>query len=87
MACGSFDTTLKFVRVLDADRGGMVEFEFAIGEPDIFVEMIMPRGAFDEFCRANAVTFITENREPGGRDRSPGEWMPRDATRQRFRTP
>ena len=82
MAGAVFDTKLKFVRVLDADRGGMVEFEFAIGEPDLFVEMVMPKAAFDEFCNANAVTFINEARAAGDLD-----WNLRDATHQRFRTP
>jgi phenol hydroxylase P0 protein len=87
MTGAGFDTKLKFVRILDADRGGMVEFEFAVGEPDFFVEMLMPKPAFDEFCRANSVTFITETRAPEDFDRSPARWMPRDATQQRFRKP
>ena len=38
-----------FVRIRQT-RGRFVEFEFAIGSPDIAVELIMPREMFDEFC-------------------------------------
>jgi phenol hydroxylase P0 protein len=55
-----FDVTRKFVRVTELRSDGFVEFEFAIGEPELFVEMILPPAAFDEFCAMNAVTFINE---------------------------
>jgi len=79
MTGSHFDTNKKFVRVLETNRAGMVEFEFAIGEPELFVELIMPEPAFEEFCRTNAVTFITG--EHGSTDM---DWRLRDATRQRL---
>ena len=51
-----FDVTRRFVRIIEERQGDMVEFEFAIGEPAIFVELIMPRKQFDEFCREQGVT-------------------------------
>ena len=34
----------------------MVEFEFAVGEPGLYVEMVvMPRQQFEEFCATQAV--------------------------------
>lgn len=51
----SFDVRRRFVRIVDERVGDMIEFEFAIGEPELFVEMVMPRQQFDEFCRAQGV--------------------------------
>lgn len=50
----------KFVRVRRRRDNGLVEFDFAIGTPEVFVELIMPDAAFDEFCRANAVVDLTD---------------------------
>lgn len=55
-----FDTTHKFVRVIEARQGDLIEFEFAIGEPELFVELIMPAHAFVEFCEANRVTVLDQ---------------------------
>ena len=88
MATAKFDTNHKFVRVLDTRPNGMIEFEFAIGEPEVFVELIMPRPAFEEFCTANAVTFLTGPHPTGSdaeADGSDFEWTLREATHQRFR--
>jgi len=49
----------KFIRIRNERPNGLVEFDFAIGAPEIFVELLMPRGAFDEFCAVNNVTDIT----------------------------
>ena len=46
----AFDPSRRYVRILQARADGMVEFEFAVGEPHLFVEMIMPRAQFEEFC-------------------------------------
>lgn len=55
-----FNTTHKFVRVIKAGEGGLIEFEFAIGEPELFVELILPASAFVEFCEANQVTVLDQ---------------------------
>ena len=54
----AFDTTATYVRVTGQRPDGFVEFDFAIGEPEIFVELILPPGAFAEFCEANTVTVL-----------------------------
>lgn len=88
MATAKFDTNQKFVRVLETRPNGMVEFEFAIGEPEIFVELIMPKAAFEEFCKSNAVTFLDlphpHAADPEA-DGSDFDWTLREATHQRFR--
>lgn len=49
----------KFIRVRNRRANGLVQFDFAIGAPEIFVELLMPQAAFDEFCAANGVIDIT----------------------------
>jgi phenol hydroxylase P0 protein len=53
-----FDPTLRFVRLQRVRTDGFVEFDFAIGEPDLSVELVLPVAAFHEFCRANHVIQI-----------------------------
>ncbi len=44
------DTTLRFVRVIEERADGLVAFEFAIGWPELAVELLLPAPAFAEFC-------------------------------------
>lgn len=83
VATPSMDTTRRFVRFSGERPNGFIEFEFAIGEPEIFVEMILGREAFAEFCAANRVEMLPP-REP---DAPQGDWDWRlaDATRTRFK--
>jgi phenol hydroxylase P0 protein len=53
---GGYD---RFVRFRETRTDGFVEFVFSIGDPELGVEMILPRLAFDEFCKANQVHFLT----------------------------
>jgi len=62
------DVTRKYVRITDAGDD-FVEFDFAIGWPDLSVELVLPRAAFEEFCARNAVTFL---------DSGAGEPTPKD---------
>jgi len=49
-----------FVRRTGINRHGMIEFDFSIGDPSLYVEMILPELAFAEFCEHNNVQFLTE---------------------------
>lgn len=51
------DVGKRYVRVTGA-HDGFVEFDFSIGDPDITVELILPRPAFEEFCRANKAVHL-----------------------------
>ena len=51
-----FNPTLKFVRIIELHANGLVEFEFAVGEPELFVELLMAQAPFDEFCVMHGVT-------------------------------
>jgi phenol/toluene 2-monooxygenase (NADH) P0/A0 len=49
------ETAQKYVCVRDVNSEGNVRFDFAIGWPDVCVELVLPQAAFDEFCRQNDV--------------------------------
>ena len=49
------DPTRRFVRVSEERKDGLVVFEFSIGWPELAVELMLPRQAFDEFCATNRV--------------------------------
>jgi phenol/toluene 2-monooxygenase (NADH) P0/A0 len=54
-AAPAFDPGRRYVRLLHVRTDGFVEFEFAIGEPELAVELILPADAYREFCRHNRV--------------------------------
>lgn len=47
------------VRLRHERPDGFVEFDFSLGDPDLSVDLIMPKPAYTEFCRDNNVRFIT----------------------------
>lgn len=49
------DTSRRFVRVLEWRDDGLVAFEFAIGWPELAVDLLLPATAFAEFCSKNQV--------------------------------
>lgn len=51
-----FNPQQKFIRIVHARDDGLVEFEFAMGEPRLFVEMLMHRAEFEQFCKDQQVT-------------------------------
>lgn len=55
-----FDIKQRYVLIRNERSDGFIEFDYSVGEPEVFVEMILPRPAFDEFCLENDVAFITE---------------------------
>jgi phenol hydroxylase P0 protein len=50
----------KYVRVRSAPDARFVEFDFAIGDPLLFVELIMPPQVFKTFCENNDVSYMTD---------------------------
>ena len=67
---------LELIEVRENEGGtGMVEFDFSIGDPELYVEMILPEQAFLEFCVTNSVRFLTEE-----------EGAAIDADREKWRT-
>ena len=48
-----------FVRVTGTLRQRFVEFEFAIGDPELSVELVLQFDQFREFCARHDVTHLT----------------------------
>ena len=53
----------KFVQILNIKDDGFVEFNFAVGEAIMNVELLLPYRAFIEFCQNNRVSFFTKEQE------------------------
>ena len=51
------------VRILGTRLGRFVEFEYALGDGDLSVELILPTKAFEEFCTARSAVVITPDTE------------------------
>ena len=50
-----FDPARRYVRIVGTRSDGMVEFEFALGEPQLFVEQVTPtHGALPEATAGTA---------------------------------
>jgi len=50
----------KFVKVLPESKQNMVVFEFAIGWPDLAVELALPPRQFNQFCTEHKVTRLPD---------------------------
>lgn len=61
------DLSCRYVRVIEERVDGLVSFEFSIGWPELALELMLPASAFREFCRVNAVTFLTDTPPPRGK--------------------
>lgn len=80
----AIDTAKRYVRLVERRSDGFVEFHFSIGDPSLFVEMLLGADAYDEFCALNAVEVLPPV-EPGTDDVGDWDWTRRDAAHQRFR--
>ncbi|MBK5002408.1 phenol hydroxylase [Pseudomonas sp. S31] len=80
------DTRQRFVRVTGSRGGQFVEFDFALGEPEIFVELILTPEAFADFCAVHQAQVLPP-READDAPQAPSDWDWRltDATQTRFR--
>lgn len=77
-----FDTRPRFVRIT-GERGDFIEFDFAVGEPDIHIEMILTRSGFEEFCEMNKVSMLPPREHVHEKVEDIGfEWRLSDATGQ-----
>lgn len=84
----AWDPDAKWVRIVGERGQGMVEFEFAVGEPQLYVEMVMPRSQFDEFCAMHRVTPTIGALPPAPADSEEHEWdwNLREARERHFRS-
>lgn len=49
-----------YVRVIGEREAGYVEFEFAIGDPELAVELVLHASAFHEFCARHQVVLLDD---------------------------
>ncbi|MGY2402207.1 phenol hydroxylase subunit [Pseudomonas sp. SDO5271_S396] len=54
-SASTFDRMPRYVRVRSEPNAHFVEFDFAIGFPELFVELVLPPQAFRQFCADNQV--------------------------------
>jgi phenol hydroxylase P0 protein len=55
-----FDDLTRYVRIRQVIDDKFVEFDFAIGDPSLYVELVLPTAAFNQFCKHNNVILMTE---------------------------
>ncbi|MFW1689867.1 phenol hydroxylase subunit [Acinetobacter ursingii] len=53
----------KYIRIKGDRHAKFVEFDFAINDPTLFVELVLPQQAFEDFCRINQVVEMTEQQQ------------------------
>ena len=83
----AWDVAQRFIRIVQEHDNGMVEFEFAVGEPGLFVEMVMPAAEFRQFCQDQGVT-PTQGALPeaaAGTQDHEWDWSLRAAREKHFR--
>jgi phenol/toluene 2-monooxygenase (NADH) P0/A0 len=68
---------VHYVRVTNYDHRGNVEFQYSISDPSLFLEMILPKTAFEEFCRARNARVLSEA-EGQAVDKSERRWRTGD---------
>lgn len=61
-AAGSnrFEQMTRYVRVRNTTPKRFVEFDFAIGDPSLYVELVLPEAAFEAFCANNHVVIMSD---------------------------
>ena len=55
----AFDVSRHYVRFRELRDDGYVLFDFAIGEPELAVELTLPLAGYLAFCRERAVVYLT----------------------------
>lgn len=60
----ALDWRVRTIRVTEIRPDGFVAFDFSIGEEALYVEMLLSREAFDDFCRQQNITPVFEAHAP-----------------------
>lgn len=72
-------TLKKYIRIRSKPGARFVEFDFAINDPSLFVELIMPQDSFADFCAHNDVTEMTQSQMDAA-DREMAQWRYAEGT-------
>ena len=59
----TFDELPRYVRVRDVIDDRFVEFDFAIGEPSLYVELVLPKAAFEAAGYEVPATWVDADME------------------------
>lgn len=86
------DFSRRFVRVTNRRPDGFVEFDFALGDPELFVELVLNEEAFAAFRDENRAVPFPEPvagdagaADPEAGDATDWGWRLADARETRFR--
>ncbi len=63
----------RYVRKRRVLNKQFVEFDFAIGDPSLYVELVLPLAAFEQFCERNQVVMMSEQ-QARAVDRDMAKW-------------
>ncbi len=58
---GAFNPSRRFIRVRQLRADDFVEFDFAIGDAGLCVELILPRAAFEAFANLPGMEQMSED--------------------------
>lgn len=50
----------KYIRITNHRDAEFVNFDFAINDPTLFVALVLPQKAFQQFCKINHVVEMSE---------------------------
>jgi len=53
----------KYIRITGERDAKFIEFDFAIDDPTLFVELVLPKEAFQHFCEINHVVEMTDEQQ------------------------
>lgn len=81
-AAPACDPRRKFVRLIERRADGFVAFEFAIGWPELSVELLLPTAAFDEFCTTHQVQWLPRTPDRGTDPDDTSDPIPDEETRR-----
>ncbi|MFT4584953.1 MAG: phenol hydroxylase P0 protein [Gammaproteobacteria bacterium] len=68
---------VHYVRITNHDHRGNVEFQYSISDPSLFLEMILPKTAFELFCRERNARVLSDA-EGQAVDESERRWQTGD---------
>ncbi|WP_020394567.1 phenol hydroxylase subunit [Thiolinea disciformis] len=57
------DISKRYVRVTGVRNQRFVEFDFSIGDPSLFVELVLPFEQFRQFCQRQQVQELTPEQQ------------------------
>lgn len=55
-----FNQLTRYVRVRQIINDRFIEFDFAVGDPSLYVELVLPKDAFEVFCEQNQVVMMSD---------------------------